>query len=126
MEKPVLSDENPIGELNMPEAPDPEVAAVRQLLKLLDKASKSHRTYGPNNPVAQKFFQQFYTELSQFLVEYHVLGLLVQRSELLFKGENVYQAEQEGENLAFKLYADGIRELTLYENLSEQDLTFFS
>lgn len=125
VEKSVLSDENPIGELNMPEVPDPEVAAVRQILKLLDKASKSYRTYGPNNSVAQKFFQQFYTELSTFLSEFHVIGLLVQRSELLCKGESVYQAQEQGENLAFKLYADGIRELTLHENLTEQDLSFF-
>ncbi len=109
----------------MPEAPDPEVVGVRQVLKLLDKASKSYRTYGPNNSVAQKFFQQFYTELSAFLSEYHVIGLIVQRSELLCKGESVYQAQEQGENLAFKLYADGIRELTLHEHLTEQDLSYF-
>ena len=43
---------------------DPEVAAIKQLLKLLDKAAKSARTYGTNNPVAQRFFQQFYDDLT--------------------------------------------------------------
>ncbi|MEW6247176.1 MAG: hypothetical protein AB1555_10755 [Nitrospirota bacterium] len=107
------------------EAADPEVTSVKQLLKLLDKTSKSTRTYGFSNPVAQKFFQQFYQELTTHLGTYATLGFLVQRSELHFKGEVVYQTDSSGENLAFKLYADGIRELTFHEGLTQEDLTFF-
>jgi hypothetical protein len=107
------------------EAADPEVTSVKQLLKLLDKTSKSTRTYGFSNPVAQKFFQQFYQDLTTHLGTYATLGFLVQRSELHFKGEVVYQTDASGENLAFKLYADGIRELTFHEGLTQEDLTFF-
>ncbi len=107
------------------EAADPEVSSVKQLLKLLDKTSKSTRTYGFSNPVAQKFFQQFYQDLTTHLDTYATLGFLVQRSELHYKGEVVYQTDSSGENLAFKLYADGIRELTFHEGLTQEDLTFF-
>ena len=109
------------------EAADPEVTSVKQLLRLLDKTSKSTRTYGPNNPVAQKFFQQFHEELTKHLGTYGRLGFLVRRSELFFKEAVVYQTHDEaaGENLAFKLYADGIRELTFHERLSQDDLMFF-
>ncbi|MCS6285189.1 MAG: HEAT repeat domain-containing protein [Nitrospira sp.] len=106
---------------------DPEVASVKRVLKLLDKTAKSNRTYGAANPVALKFSQQLFEELSNHLTTYAKLTFLVTRSELLCKDEVVYQAEKEGgsENLAFKLYADGIRELVLHQGLTEEDLAFF-
>lgn len=106
---------------------DPEVASVKRVLKLLDKTAKSNRTYGATNPVALKFSQQLFEELSGHLGTYVKLTFLVTRGELLCKDEIVYQAEKEGgsENLAFKLYADGIRELVLHQGLTQEDLSFF-
>ena len=92
------------------EAPNPEVTSVKRLLTLLDKTSKSCRTYGATNPVAQKFFNQLFEELSAHLATYSKLAFLVQRSELYFNGEIVYKTEQDGSNesVAFKLYSDGV------------------
>jgi len=106
---------------------DPEMASVKRVLKLLDKSAKSNRTYGATNPVALKFSQQLFEELSNHLATYAKLTFLVTRGELLCKDEVVYQAEKEGgsENLAFKLYADGIRELVLHQGLTQEDLSFF-
>lgn len=109
------------------ERTDPEVASVKSLLKLLDKAAKSARTYGTANPVAKRFFDQFYEDLSKHLETYTRLAFLVQRSELHFKEQVVYQQDREatGDSLAFKMYADGIRELAFCEGLSREDLAFF-
>ncbi len=106
---------------------DPEIASIKRVLKLLDKTSKSNRTYGSTNPVAQKFSQQLFAELTTHLSTYSKLAFLVQRSELLCKECVVYQAEKDSgsESIAFKLYADGIRELVLYQGLTEEDLSFF-
>ena len=106
-------------------AVDPEVTAVKLLLKLLDKAYKTSRTYGPNNPVAQKFFQEFYTDLTAHLEILDTLTFVVQRSELYFRSEVVYQTESQTENLAFKLYVDGIREFSLHKGLTQSDLASF-
>ncbi|MEX5215933.1 MAG: HEAT repeat domain-containing protein [Nitrospiraceae bacterium] len=110
-----------------PEAVDPEVAAVKHLLRLLDKTSKSYRTYGPTNPVARKFFDQLYRDIESHLATHQLLGFVIQRSELYFKDQSVYQPEAEGtsENFAFKLYADGIRELVITAGISREDLEFF-
>jgi len=104
-----------------------ELASVKRLLTLLDKTAKSSRTYGAANPVAQKFFQQLFEGLTAHLVTYSKLAFLVQRSELYFNGEMVYRSEQDSshESVAFKLYADGIRELAFLEGLSAEDLSFF-
>lgn len=108
-------------------AEDPEMVSVKRVLKLLDKTAKSNRTYGSTNPVAQKFTQQLFQKLTDHLTAYSRLTLLVQRSELLCRDTVVYQAERDGgsESLAFKLYADGIRELVLHEGLTQEDLSLF-
>lgn len=106
---------------------DPEITSIKRVLKLLDKTAKSNRTYGSTNPVALKFSQQLFEELTGHLSTYSKLTFLVQRSELLCKECVVYQAEKDGgsESIAFKLYADGIRELVLHQGLAQEDLTFF-
>lgn len=122
----------PLGE-GIPLAPfvkagtDPQVAAIKQLLKLLDKAAKSARTYGTKNPVAQRFFQQFYDDLTSHLAQHSRLALLVQRNQLLFQNEVVYEPERDatGDSFAFKMYSDGIRELSFHQGLTREDLAFF-
>jgi hypothetical protein len=108
------------------EPANPELASVKRVLTLLDKTAKSRRTYGTANPVAQKFFQELFEGLTTHLATYSKLAFLIQRSELYFNGEIVYRSEQDSSNesVAFKLYADGIRELAFLESLSAEDLSF--
>ncbi|ALA58111.1 HEAT repeat domain-containing protein [Nitrospira moscoviensis] len=105
----------------------PEIASVKRVLKLLDKTAKSNRTYGATNPVALKFSQQLYDELTTHLSTYSKLTILVQRSQLMCDGQVVYEPAQEAgsESIAFKLYADGIRELVFHQGLTVEDLRFF-
>ena len=109
------------------EPADPELVSVKRALALLDKTAKSRRTYGTANPVAQKFFQELFEGLTAHLATYSKLAFLVQRSELHFNGNIVYRSEQDSSNesVAFKLYADGIRELVFLEGLAAEDLSFF-
>lgn len=108
-------------------AEDPEIASVKRVLKLLDKTAKSNRTYGSANPVALKFSQQLFDELTTHLASYAKLTFLIQRSALMCKDQVVYQPEKDGgsESIAFRLYADGIRELVLHQGLTQDDLHFF-
>ncbi|HSN04264.1 MAG TPA: hypothetical protein VLS44_04730, partial [Nitrospira sp.] len=61
---------------------DPELTSVIQLLKSLDRASKNVRTFGLRNSVAQKFFSQFYSELTTHLTRFDALTFTVQRDGL--------------------------------------------
>lgn len=108
-------------------AEDPEIASVKRILKLLDKTAKSNRTYGTSNPVAVKFSRQLFEELTGHLATYSKLTFLVHRSQLICKDQVVYQPESDSgsESIAFKLYADGIRELVLHQGLTQEDLNFF-
>ena len=106
---------------------DPELGSVIQLLKSLDRASKNLRTFGHENSVSKKFFDQFYTELINHVERYNALTFIVQREGLFFKDTSVYnsQAGESSENFAFKLYSDGIRELTIQQGIEEEDVLFF-
>jgi HEAT repeat protein len=106
---------------------DPELTSVIQLLKSLDRASKNVRTFGQRNPVAKKFFEQFYAELTTHLTQFSVLTFVVQREGLFIKEELVYgsQTGDANENFAFKLYSDGIREITFHQDISDEDVLFF-
>jgi len=106
---------------------DPELTSVAQLLKSLDRASKNVRTFGQGNSVSQNFFGQFYTELTTHLTQFNILTFVVQREGLFFKEELVYGSETGGtsENFAFKLYSDGIREITFHPDISDEDVLFF-
>lgn len=106
---------------------DPELMSVIQLLKSLDRASKNVRTFGQHNIVAQKFFEQFYTELITHLEHYNVLTFVVQREGLYFKEASVYSSNtgEANENFAFKLYSDGIREITFHQGIEQEDVLFF-
>jgi hypothetical protein len=106
---------------------DPELTSVTQLLKSLDRASKNVRTFGHGNSVAQKFFNQFYTELTAHLTQFNTLTFVVQREGLYLKEQLVYnsQSDDAAENFAFKLYSDGIRELTIHPDIAQEDVLFF-
>lgn len=106
---------------------DPELMSVIQLLKSLDRASKNVRTFGQQNIVAQKFFEQFYTELITHLEHYNFLTFVVQREGLYFKEASVYSSKtgEATENFAFKLYSDGIREITFHQGIEQEDVLFF-
>ncbi|MGH7165604.1 MAG: HEAT repeat domain-containing protein [Nitrospiraceae bacterium] len=104
---------------------DPEVESTKRLLTHLEKSFKTSRTYGPTSETSQKFIKQLYDHLTAHLAQYQTLILIVRRFQLQLRGEVVYQNPEARENLAFKLFADGIRELTLREGLSQEELLFF-
>lgn len=108
-------------------ADDPEIGSLKRVLKLLDKTAKSNRTYGSSNPVAQKFSQQLFDEISTHLSSYAKLTFLVQRSALVCRDQIVYKPESDsgGESIAFKLYADGVREVALLQGLTQEELNYF-
>jgi len=104
---------------------DQQVKTVQRLLNLVDKTFRTTRAYGKANQLSQKFINQLYDELTAHLEGLGALGVVVQRFEFYYQGKVVYQKATPSENLAFKLYAEGIRELSFSRGLSKEDLTHF-
>ncbi|MGH7250465.1 MAG: HEAT repeat domain-containing protein [Nitrospiraceae bacterium] len=102
-----------------------EVESVRRLLSFLEKTFKTARAYGPTHHLAQQFMQQLYETLAAHLAVRGALSLVVQRFEFYYRGEMVYRKAAQDENLAFKLYGAGIRELSFSRGLSQGTLSSF-
>ena len=99
-----------------------ELEAVRRLLVHLEKTFKTARAYGPGHHLAGQFMQQLYDALAAYLAAHGPLSLVVQRSEFYYRGEIVYRKAAQDENLAFKLFGAGIRELSFSPGLSKEAL----
>ena len=103
-------------------AEDTELASVKRLTSQLDRTFRVARLYGMTNQTSQKFVDQFYREMSAHLAAHGSLSFIVQGYRLLCKGQVVYENPLPTENLAFKLFGDGVRELGFNEGLSREDL----
>jgi hypothetical protein len=104
---------------------DPELASVKRLIGLLDKAYRNARIYGIMSPAFQRFVDQLYTEVTAHMTAHGSLSFVVQGFRLFYRGEVVYENPSPNENLAFKLFADGIRELAFNRGLLKEDLVYF-
>lgn len=104
---------------------DPELVAVKRLVGLLDRSYRNSTLYGKGSAAAQRFVEQFQVELTSHLALFGTLTLVVQGFRLLCKGEVVYENPSPLENLAFKLFSDGIRELAFKQNISKDDIAYF-
>jgi HEAT repeat protein len=102
-----------------------EVESVRRLMALLEKTFKTSRAYGPTHHLPQQFMQQLYETLAAHLEVHGTLSLVVQRFEFYYRDEMVYRKAAQNENLAFKLYGAGIRELSFSHGLSQETLSSF-
>lgn len=106
--------------------PDSEVASARIVFRELDKSCRATRTYGLTNTVTRRFFDQLQSAMLAHLEQWPVLAVIVDRSELRLTEEVVYRGEDSlGENVAFRLFGDGVREVRFEQGLSGDDLHSF-
>jgi hypothetical protein len=98
---------------------------VTAILKQMAMVLKNMRTYQPNNPVLQKSFDMLFESLTSFLGKTGSLTLLVRESELFYGSNMVYSSDDRMESLAFALYRDGIRLISLRDGLASGELQEF-
>lgn len=104
-------------------AADKAVTASAGLLMLaLAKADRGFSIYLPNNPLHEKFFEEFCRRAEEHLGEYGALRLDITHDSVLCGGETIYTNPELRENLAFRMYADGIRSLTIEPGVEPLEL----
>jgi HEAT repeat protein len=102
-----------------------EIKSAKDLIQSLIKTTRTLKIYLHNNPIHQKFLKELKTKFDQHLVDYGLLRVHVQQHELLWGKEILYSNSNRMESLAFRLYIDGIREITFHEGLEEEELVDF-
>ena len=110
-------------ELPVPDAADKaEAASAGLVIQTLVKANRGFSMYLPNNPLHEKFFEEFCRRTEEHLEEFGALRLDLAHDSLLCGGETIYTNTELRDNLAFRMYADGIRALRLEDGIEPAEL----
>lgn len=99
-----------------------EVQSAKKVVQVLTKTTKTLKIYLPNNPIHKKFINDLFEELETHLSGFGPLRLRIKKFELFCSGQAVYENENRLESLAFKLYIDGMRELSFHPGLEKEEM----
>ncbi len=102
---------------------DLDVRVVEELLRTLTKGQRALQMYLPNNPVYQRAMEAL---VEAFTPVWNVTGRLVleiHEQHIEWEGVAVYQQSGGGsEGLAWQLYTDGLRRLTLLPGVEAEEI----
>jgi hypothetical protein len=102
-----------------------DVKRVADWIQALVRTMKAMRMYLPNNPTLHKFQGDLEGRTWSVLKEIGDITLSVQQFDFLFENYSVYHNAAREESLAFRFYADGVREITIKEGLEPAELRGF-
>ena len=113
----------------MSDAPSTELALppaqVEELLSLIGKALRAVQLYLPNNPVYQRAVENVRVACRKLWQATEDLVLDVQETELRWEGNAVYHHDQKNESIAWTLFKDGVRSVTLRPGVEDTELVRF-
>jgi hypothetical protein len=81
--------------------------------------------YQGENPITEKLGAELYARLDALLEEEGALELRVRQFQILFGDEPIYENRDRKESLAFLLFRDGLRSVTLHPGLDADELRRF-
>ncbi len=84
-----------------------------QALLALSRAARSFLLYDPANDAIRRFIEDLRSKMAQALAGADALRFEVRAYELVLDGEVVYVEHDREHSLAFRLYRDGVRRLTI-------------
>ena len=96
--------------------------AANGVLLALSRAARSFLIYEPTNEAIRVFLTNLKNVTESFLQRYGDLEFQVRPFEIVHVGEVVYLDRDRERSLAFRLYRDGIRKLTLRPGLEWHEL----
>lgn len=100
-------------------APEALRAEVREVVHGIAKALRAHLLYEGHSPALDKLIETLGARMGALWSHQPHVTLGVEERELIWEGTPIYQSD-ERENLAFILYRDGLREVTLQPGFEEE------
>jgi len=97
-------------------------AAAQDALLSLTRAARSFTLYEPTNKVVRNLIADYRDKMRHVLDSHGPLALEVHAFELLLGGEVVYVEKDRERSLAFRLFRDGVRELTFDPGTTWEEL----
>ena len=107
-------------------APEPTTllpaAHVSELLQGMVKALRAFQMYLPNNPIYQRAIQNVRVAFTPIWAATDELVFKVAETELVWEEQVVYRQLNKSESLAWSLFKDGLREITIFKGAEETEL----
>lgn len=104
-------------------APDAtEVRVIEDVVRTLAKGMRALQMYLPNNPVYQRAIEQLGDAFAPVWGVTGRLVLEIQENDITWEGASVLPSSARGEGLAWQLYKDGLRRLTLLPGCETEEI----
>ena len=91
-------------------------------LLALSRAARAFLLYEPENDAIRRFIEDLRTKMTRALAGAEALRIEVRPFDMLLEGETVYHEPDREHSLAFRLYRDGVRRLTIARDVDWQEL----
>lgn len=115
--------------MTQPLSPDQELALppaqIEELLQLLVKGLRAQQLYLPNNPVYQQAMERLCDAFRKVWEATDDLVLDVGEAELKWEGHVVYANPTRTESIAWVLFKDGVRRVTLLPGVEDAEIVGF-
>ena len=98
---------------------------VSELIQAMAKALRAFQMYLPNNPIYQRAIQNVRVAFKPIWAATDELELKVAETELLWEDQAVYRQINKSESIAWTLFKDGMRMLTIYKGAEDEELPRF-
>ena len=98
---------------------------VSEMIQAMAKALRAFQMYLPNNPIYQRAIQNVRAAFKPIWAATDELELKVAETELLWEDHAVYRQINKGESIAWTLFKDGMRRLTIYKGAEDEELPRF-
>lgn len=105
--------------------PPSELQKAKDVIAALTKAIKTSKLYPESNPIYQKFIEELSEKFNSYMDEHGNLKFRLTQFKLLYKGVEVYDNPDKLENIALKLFTDGVREITFHEGMEDIEILNF-
>jgi len=116
VQEELLAPEQKLGE-------DERTRCANDALRSLARASRSYLIYDPRNDAIKAFLQDVKSSFDLYGEKYGDMELDVRPFEMVLSGKVVYLERDRERSLAFKLFRDGVRKLTVREDVAWDELT---
>ncbi|UCG86212.1 MAG: HEAT repeat domain-containing protein [Gemmatimonadota bacterium] len=100
-------------------------STVENLIQVLVKGLRAIQLYLPNNPIYQKAVENVRTAFAPVWEEFSELEIQVTESDLIWQGISVYSQPSKSESVAWVLFKDGLRTLTLDVGVEDEEIVAF-
>ena len=96
--------------------------AANSVLLALSRAARSFLLYDPSNEAIRAFLDDLKSQCEAFSSQFGALELDVRPFELVYQGDIVYLERERERSLAFKMFRDGVRRITLQADVTWDEL----